>query len=56
MNKENQEKHKDSQLWRDYVGYWIIGLCNHLGATVTMTAAYDLMVKYEVTVNMIRKL
>lgn len=39
-------KHKDSQLWRDLIAYWILGLCNNYGYVVMLSAAHDIIDKF----------
>uniref|UniRef100_A0A336K9I5 Battenin n=1 Tax=Culicoides sonorensis TaxID=179676 RepID=A0A336K9I5_CULSO len=39
----NDNKIKDTGLWRDLVAYWILGLCNNFGYVVMLTAAHDII-------------
>ncbi|XP_067647989.1 battenin-like [Eurosta solidaginis] len=38
---------KDKGLWRDLTAYWILGLCNNYGYVVMLTAAHDIISKFE---------
>lgn len=40
-------KPRDRQLWRDLVAYWILGLCNNYGYVVMLSAAHDILAKFD---------
>lgn len=44
---EKDEKTKDGQLWRDLVGFWVLGLCNNFGYVVMLSAAHDIIARFD---------
>lgn len=38
---------KDQQLWRDILAYWILGLCTEFGYVVIISAAHDILHRFE---------
>ncbi|XP_055855569.1 battenin-like [Episyrphus balteatus] len=40
---------KDKQLWRDLVAFWILGLCNNFGYVVMLSAAHDIIARFDET-------
>ncbi|XP_055904115.1 battenin-like isoform X2 [Eupeodes corollae] len=38
---------QDKQLWRDLVGFWILGLCNNFGYVVMLSAAHDIIARFD---------
>lgn len=38
---------KDQQLWRDILAYWILGLCTDFGYVVIISAAHDILHRFE---------
>lgn len=47
LEKATPGEQKDKQLWRDLVGFWILGLCNNFGYVVMLSAAHDIIAKFE---------
>lgn len=41
----------DRYSWRDLVAYWILGLCNNYGYVVMLTAAHDIISRFEQKVS-----
>lgn len=39
-------KSKDTQLWRDLIAYWVLGLCNNYGYVVMLSAAHDIIGRF----------
>jgi battenin len=42
------ENGRDRGLWRDLVGYWVLGMCNNYGYVIMLTAAFDILKELEV--------
>ena len=43
-NKANTElKHSEKELFRNLVGFWLLGLCNNFGYVVMLSAAFDIL-------------
>lgn len=40
------KKSKDSQLWRDLLAFWIFGLCTQFGYVVVLSAAHDILTRF----------
>lgn len=40
------EQIPDKSLWRDLTAYWILGLCNNYGYNVMLSAAHDIIEKF----------
>lgn len=38
---------KDTQLWRDLLAYWIFGLCTNYGYVVILSAAHDILTRFD---------
>lgn len=47
VEKATPEDQKDKQLWRDLVAFWILGLCNNFGYVVMLSAAHDIIARFE---------
>lgn len=39
---------RDKQIWRDYVAFWMLGLCNNYGYVVMLSAAHDIIGRFGV--------
>lgn len=39
-------KFKDAGRWRDLTAYWILGLCNNYGYVVMLSAAHDIIARF----------
>lgn len=39
-------KFKDTGRWRDLTAYWILGLCNNYGYVVMLSAAHDIIKRF----------
>lgn len=39
-------KFKDNGRWRDLTAYWILGLCNNYGYVVMLSAAHDIIGRF----------
>lgn len=39
-------KFKDPGRWRDLTAYWILGLCNNYGYVVMLSAAHDIIKRF----------
>lgn len=37
----------DPQIWRDLLAYWILGLCTEFGYVVIISAAHDILNRFE---------
>lgn len=37
----------DTQLWRDFLAYWILGLCTNYGYVVVISAAHDILNRFD---------
>ncbi|XP_055385595.1 battenin-like [Condylostylus longicornis] len=48
-NKRDKKsiKVKDPELWRDLLAFWILGLCNNYGYKVMLSAAHDIIGKFD---------
>ncbi|XP_055904116.1 battenin-like [Eupeodes corollae] len=42
-----EESPEDKQVWRDLVGFWILGLCNNFGYVVMLSAAHDIIARFD---------
>lgn len=40
------ERFKDTGRWRDLAAYWILGLCNNYGYVVMLSAAHDIIARF----------
>lgn len=45
---------RDKQIWRDYVAYWMLGLCNNYGYVVMLSAAHDIIGRFGSEVSVFR--
>lgn len=43
---ETAKKIKDTSRWRDLTAYWILGLCNNYGYVVMLSAAHDIIGRF----------
>lgn len=43
----NKNVKKDQQLWRDILAYWILGLCTEFGYVVIISAAHDILHRFQ---------
>lgn len=43
---EQGVKFKDGGRWRDLTAYWILGLCNNYGYVVMLSAAHDIIGRF----------
>lgn len=43
---EQGTKVKDTGRWRDLTAYWILGLCNNYGYVVMLSAAHDIIERF----------
>ncbi|XP_055855813.1 battenin-like [Episyrphus balteatus] len=46
-DSEKNQTRDDKQLWRDLVGFWILGLCNNFGYVVMLSAAHDIIARFD---------
>ena len=46
MTLQEKRPKDDPQLWRDLVAYWFLGLCNNYGYVVMLSAAHDIIEKF----------
>lgn len=45
VNASNQSIH-DVHKWRNILAFWILGLCNNYGYVVMLSAAYDIIKRF----------
>lgn len=38
---------RDDQKWRNILSFWILGLCNNYGFVVMLSAAYDIIKRFD---------
>lgn len=51
---ESTESFPDPHKWRNILSFWILGLCNNYGFVVMLSAAYDIIKRFNgVSVNQI---
>lgn len=50
-NAINPKTTKKPKIWRDLIAFWILGLCNNFGNMVLLTAAHDVIVRFEPQVS-----
>lgn len=43
---EKGTKFKDGGRWRDLTAYWLLGLCNNYGYVVMLSAAHDIIGRF----------
>lgn len=49
---ESTESFPDVHKWRNILSFWILGLCNNYGFVVMLSAAYDIIKRFNgVSVN-----
>lgn len=44
---KKQKRTLDPQLWRDFLAYWILGLCTNYGYVVVISAAHDILNRFD---------
>lgn len=44
---KEEEKRHDRHLWRDLVAFWILGMCNNYGYVVMLSAAHDIIGRFD---------
>lgn len=50
---ESKKKRSDTQLWRDILAYWILGLACEFGYVVVISAAHDILHGFNHSANVI---
>lgn len=45
-NRSSNQSINDVHKWRNILSYWILGLCNNYGFVVMLSAAYDIINRF----------